>query len=315
MEVLGPNAGQTEEVRVLNRIIRWTGKGLEYEPDQRHAERIISELELETCKSVSTPRVSESVSATRAMIVEGAEMDDKEARRFRALAARLNYLAGDRPDLLFASKCICKNMARPGSEDWLALKRVGRYLKGATRMVQFHWAGDDSNLHCYADSDWAGDRQNMRSTSGGVIMWSGHCIMAWSASQSALALSSGEAELHAMTKVAVQLSGVISMAKGLGVSLTGVVKSDSSSAVGIAHRDGLGGRCRHIKVQYLWIQSKIKEGDLKLQKVLGTNNVADAMTKAVDRWALDKYMAAMTFTLMPGRADKASRAQSSGASS
>ena len=82
-------------------------------------------------------------------------------------------------------------------------------------------------------------------------MWSGHCIKAWSTSQSALALSSGEAELHAMTKVAVQLSGVISMATDFGVSLTGVVKSDSSSAIGIAHRDGLGGRCRHIKVQYL----------------------------------------------------------------
>ena len=273
-------------------------------------QRIISELELETCKSVSTPRVQESVSATRAMIFEGVEMDDKEARRFRALAARLNYLAGCRPDLLFASKCICKNMARPRSEDWLALKRVGRYLKGATRMVQqFHWAGDDTNLHGYADSDWAGDRQNMKSTSGGVIMWSGQCIKAWSTSQSALALSSGEAELYAMAKVAVQLSGVISMAKNFGVSLTGVVKSDSSSAIGIAHRDGLGGRCRHIKVQYLWIQSKIKDGDLKLQKVLGTNNVADAMTKAVDRWALDKYMAAMNFILMPGRADRASRAQ------
>ena len=71
----------------------------------------------------------------------------------------------------------------------------------------------------------------------------------------------------------------------------------------------MGGRFRHIKVQYLWIQSKIKDGDLKLQKVLATNNVADAMTKAVDRWALDKNMAAVNFILMPGRADKASRAQ------
>ena len=31
----------------------------------------------------------------------------------------------------------------------------------------------------------------------------------------------------------------------------------------------------------MWTQSKIKDGDLKLQKVLGTNNVADAMTEAV----------------------------------
>ena len=79
-----------------------------------------------------------------------------------------------------------------------------------------------------------------------------------------------------------------------------------SAELGIAHRDGLGCRCRHIKVQYLWIQSKIKEGDLKLQKVLGTSNVADDTTKAVDRWALDKYMAAMNFTLTLGGADKAS---------
>ena len=64
MEMPAPNAGQTEDVRVLNRIIRWTRTGLEFEPDQRHAERIISELELETCKSVSTFRVQENVSAT-----------------------------------------------------------------------------------------------------------------------------------------------------------------------------------------------------------------------------------------------------------
>ena len=154
MEVLGPNAGQTEEVRVLNPIIRWTRTGLEYEADQRPAEWTISELELETGKSVSTPRVQKCVSATRAMMVEREEMDDKEAHRFRALAAKLNYLAGDRPDLLVASKCICKNMARPRSGDWLDLKRVGRYLKGATRMVQqFHWTGADTNLLGYADSD------------------------------------------------------------------------------------------------------------------------------------------------------------------
>ena len=63
------------------------------------------------------------------MMVEGAEMDDKEVPQFRALAAKLKYLAGNKPELLFASKCICKNMARPHSEDWLAMKRVDPYLK------------------------------------------------------------------------------------------------------------------------------------------------------------------------------------------
>ena len=283
---------------------------MEYEPDQRHADRIISELELETCKSVSTPRVQESVSATRAMIVEGVEMDDKEARRFRALAARLNYLAGDRPDLFFASKCICKNVARTRSEDWFALKRVGRYLKGATRMVQqFHWTGDDTNLHGYADSDWAGDRQNMKSTSGGVIMWSGHCIKAWSTSQSALAFKLRRSRIVRHDKSGSSAQWCNQHGHRLWRELDGGCEIGLQQCNRHCSQRCLGGRCRHIKVQYLWIQSKIKDGDLKLQKVFGTNNVADAMTKAVDRWSLDKYMAAMNFTLVPGRADKASRAQ------
>ena len=38
-EFLGPQAeGCSQEIRILNRTLRWTGQGLEYEPDQRHAE-------------------------------------------------------------------------------------------------------------------------------------------------------------------------------------------------------------------------------------------------------------------------------------
>ena len=39
--ILGPNAGDTHEIRILNRIVRWTAEGLEYEVDQRHAAIIL----------------------------------------------------------------------------------------------------------------------------------------------------------------------------------------------------------------------------------------------------------------------------------
>ena len=147
------------------------GQEQDWSTSQISDTRIGSFLSWSWKRASQCPHLACRRACQRAMIVEGVEMDDKEARRFRALTARLNYLAGGRPDLLFASKCICKNMARSRSDDWLALKRVGRYLKGATRMVQqFHWTGDDTNLHGYAHSDWAGDRQNMKCTSGGVIM-------------------------------------------------------------------------------------------------------------------------------------------------
>ena len=44
--VLGPGEGMENEIRVLNRTLRWTESGITYEPDQRHAEIIIKELNL-----------------------------------------------------------------------------------------------------------------------------------------------------------------------------------------------------------------------------------------------------------------------------
>ena len=52
MEVLGTKATQTEEVRILNRVIRWTTSAIEYEPDQRHVEKILRDLDLEKAKPV-----------------------------------------------------------------------------------------------------------------------------------------------------------------------------------------------------------------------------------------------------------------------
>ena len=47
VDVLGPDQGQTKEVRVLNRIPRWTKIGVEYEVDLRHAELIFKQMDIE----------------------------------------------------------------------------------------------------------------------------------------------------------------------------------------------------------------------------------------------------------------------------
>ena len=91
-----------------------------------------------------------------------------EARVFRGLAARLNHLAQDRPDIQYAAKEISRRMARPGRSDWALLKRAGRYLVGAPRAVQlFAWQTPLALLEAYVDSDWAGCTSTCRSTSGG----------------------------------------------------------------------------------------------------------------------------------------------------
>ena len=43
---LGPSKDDDNEVKILNRIARWTDGGVEYEADPRQAERLVSDLGL-----------------------------------------------------------------------------------------------------------------------------------------------------------------------------------------------------------------------------------------------------------------------------
>ena len=54
---LGPGNSDDNEVKILNRIVRWSANGVEYEADPRQVERIIADLGLEGAKTVGTAGV------------------------------------------------------------------------------------------------------------------------------------------------------------------------------------------------------------------------------------------------------------------
>ena len=65
--------------------------------------------------------------------------------------------------------------------------------------------------------------------------------------------------------------------------------ADSSAAIGVCNRKGLG-KVRHLDTNLLWVQDRVGRGDIKVQKVHGEKNPADALTKHVDGRKLDKHM-------------------------
>ena len=71
-------------------------------------------------------------------------------KHFRSIAARCNYIAADRPDLMFAVKCICRQMAKPTVGAWKKLKRIGRYLVGKSRSIlKYDWQGRETLVDGY----------------------------------------------------------------------------------------------------------------------------------------------------------------------
>ena len=52
---MGPGPEDDKEGLVLNRVIRWTESGLEYEADPRQGEKLLEELELDDkCNTAAT---------------------------------------------------------------------------------------------------------------------------------------------------------------------------------------------------------------------------------------------------------------------
>jgi hypothetical protein len=117
-------------------------------------------------------------------------------------------------------------------------------------------------------------------------------------------LSSGEAELYAMLKGATVTIGFISLAADFGRNLQGKVHSDASAAIAIVNRSGVG-KLRHIRVQYLWLQQRVADKDIVVQKVAGTENPADLMTKHLSFEVMAKHVEKLYFNLNKDRAKTA----------
>ena len=303
-DYLGPEPGQHRELRVLNRVLRWADRGIEYEPDQRHSEIITKSMGMENSKPVNTPSVSDD-KQVQGMRENSRVLNKAEATEYRALAARLNYLALDRMDLQFTAKLVSRHMANPVEHDWLAMKRVARYLVGKPRFTQvLVWQDPPHQLLAYSDSDWAGDKLSRKSTSGGLVMAGSHVIKSWSSTQQVVALSSGEAELYALIKTAAQTKGIMSGYMDFGLKLDCIVHTDANAAMGIVHRLGLG-RTRHIEVQYLWIQKQVYDRDLEVRKVGTHDNPADLLTKSLSQDVMEKHLYTVHCETASGRAESA----------
>ena len=132
-----------------------------------------------------------------------------------------------------------------------------------------------------------------------------HMIKAWSATQASIALSSGEAEYYGVVRGAGIGLGVQALYRDLGLELPIRVWTDSSAAIGIGGRQGLG-KLRHLECHSLWVQQRLRRGEFKLLKVPGEANPADLFTKHLEsRAKVDQLVSLFNCRFLEGRAASA----------
>ena len=158
----------------------------------------------------------------------------------------------------------------------------------------------EAKVTVYVDSDFAGCAVTRKSTAGGAILWGGRLLKTWSKTMAIIALSSGEAELGAVTRGLAEGLGVRSVLADFGVEVDLELLSDATAAIGMCRRLGLG-RVRDLATADLWVQQRVKSGEVTLGKLPGVENPADAMTKNVPASDLEAHCRRMGLVPAAGR--------------
>ena len=107
-----------------------------------------------------------------------------------------------------------------------------------------------------------------------------------------------------MVAASAETLGTIALMADMGLRVEGEVYSDSTAALGISQRSGIG-KLRYVRTQALWVQEVRAEGRLNYKKVLGGRNPADAFTKYMASTLMDQHVATVGMEFTGGRADSA----------
>ncbi|CAK0792935.1 unnamed protein product [Prorocentrum cordatum] len=266
---VGPagDGGEATSSYFLKRTVSWTEKGFHWESDAKHARTVVEAYgKLLAAREISPASKSIGKEVPTAL----GKLGYAEKKVFQSATPTALYLAADRIDIQFATSWIMRGMQEPLVLHELELKRLAAYLATHPQMMWiFEYQELPSEVPIVTDSDWAGDEETRRGRGGGFEY------------QATRALSSGEAEYVEMTNGAARGISAKNLFEEMGIKMTVKVCGDSTAAIGICSRLGVG-RIRHPDVKYLWSQEKVAEKAVRTAKVPTADNVVDLMTKALD---------------------------------
>ena len=222
---------------------------------------------------------------------------------YKSVVGMLHYLNHTRPDCAFAIHQVARYTFEPKKSHEVAVKRIGRYLKGTMDKGLILEPSDDLSIDCYPDADFAGlwghehpqDPHCVKSRTGYVITLAG-CPVLWvSKLQTEIALSTMESEYVALSTSCKDLFPIMDLVQEIGSFFDLPVKDRARFHIRI-HEDNVGAltlgkleprrmtpRSKHYGIKYHWFREQIESRGIDLVKISTKEQLGDIFTKGLGR--------------------------------
>ncbi|KAE8655864.1 hypothetical protein F3Y22_tig00117016pilonHSYRG00207 [Hibiscus syriacus] len=242
---------------------------------ENYTKEILKKFKMENYKPISTP---EEYGIKMTKHEEGESVDPTF---FKSLIGRLRYLTYTRPNILHVVGLVSRYMESPTTTHFKAAKRILCYLKGTIDFGLFYSVSNDYKLVGYSDSDWGGDIDNRRSTTG-FIFFMGDIAFTWmSKKQPIITLSTCEAEYVVATSCVCHAIWLRNLLKEIGLIQKEPTKVcvENKSTIPLSKNSVFHDRSKHIDIRYHYIRECVARNDVEVEYVKSQDQVADIFTK------------------------------------
>nr|GEU59592.1 uncharacterized mitochondrial protein AtMg00810-like [Tanacetum cinerariifolium] len=175
----------------LNFFLRLQIKKIEdgiFFKQSKYIKEMLKKFGLEDSKPTKTPM------STEIKLTKDDEADSVDSSKYQGMIRSLLYLTISRPDIMFSAYLSARFQENPKTTHLEAIKRIFRYIRGTSHLGLWYPKGTRIKTIVYADSDYAGDYVDRKSTSD-LCTFMGCCLTSWfTKKQMALAIFTTEAE-------------------------------------------------------------------------------------------------------------------------
>lgn len=209
---------------------------------------------------------------------------EKDIKWYQQAIGSLLYAALlTRPDIACAINILGRYASNPGPDHIQAVKRVFRYLNGNPdyRITYTGNTPTSSYIKGYTDSDYAGDKEEYKSTTGYIFYLANGPISYTSKIQPITVQSTTEAEYIALSKAAKEATYIKALTEELSFYKQDNIPlySDNSGAIQLAKNPTFHERSKHIGIRYHFIRQKHADNTISIHYISTKDQKADGFTK------------------------------------
>ena len=244
---------------------------------KKYAREVLERFRMDDCNPVQVPIIPGT------KLTRDGEGEKIDSTYYKQMIGSLMYMTTIRPDLTYAVSLISRFMEAPTELHYQAVRKILRYLKGTLDYGLFYKKrkSERHELVGFSDSDYTGDVDDCKSTSGYVFLLSGAAVSWSSKKQPVVTLSTTEAEFIATASCACQGIWLRRILEEVKYTQQGPIMlfCDNSSTIKLSKNPVLHGRSKHIDVRFHFLRDLTKEGKVELIHCRSVEQIADILTK------------------------------------